>query len=1266
MMNVRSNIIALIGILIIGGCKPENNTADDDNSVLQVHQSDDVIEVTTSSGSTVLKNIVKENHRPYIHPLLAPDGNTLMTEYSPDHHKHQTGIYWGMTRVNGRDFFHNPGEKYWRKVQTEIIADSAHVVSWATSYEMLDSMGEVLMLEVQTWKVQSDKGFYIIDLEWDGRAIQNVVVGEYDYGGLFVRMPWTETTPAKVINAARHTDLRAEGQRAMWLDLGMQIGAKKQMSHIAIFDHPQNRGYPTPWRVDGQFGVGPARCRLGDWEIKAGNSELLRYRLAIYQGEQSDVEITKQWENFSERNGMYSTTALWGLAQEEGREAKFLTPTEAVESMTIKNGYQVNVWASEPDITQPMAFCYDHKGRIWVAENRDYESRGDGFSNSGDSRILILEDSDQDGVADSRKVFMEGIAFPAALAVGFDGVFLGAPPHLLFVPDRDQDDKADIEDIEIRLTGWGIRDRHETLNSLHWGPDGWLYGCQGFATPSKVHLPEGGEKIYRLGDKFPEDILSGEGVDINGGVWRYHPSKHLFEVVAHGFSNPWGIDYDAHGQLLISACVIPHLWHVIPGGIYHRQGGQHFNPYVYKDIQTIADHRHRSAHGGARVYLSDAFPTDQYGRIFMANIHEHALLSDILIPSGSGFTATHGEDFVLANNAQWIGFSLEVGPDGAIYILDWHDADICGKEVTQKETGRIFRVSPQQTMAQEWPKRYEDLSTFPDSSLIALLSSTSSWHQRRARLILQERATTGSLSTETPSTIDDILHNGQKTDIRLNALWSLHTMNQLSDTRMLSLFEDSNPYVRAWTIQLACEDSIVSENQAQALIKLSTEDRSPVVRLYLAAALQRVNNSIRKKMAAALLSHARDTADHNIPLMLWYGIEPLISSDVSEVMKILQHSEFHLINQFTGRKLTELGLLDNLLEHIQKVRIKEDLLVGIKSALEHRTDIHKPAEWEAFADLEKEQRILALISEIDKLFGDKETLRKLLSTVRRREGTIDELNRAIHQLSARREPDLLPHLEHFLHTDNHRMEAIRAVSKYSDDGLADQLIRYYPSGSPTEKKSIVYTLASRSSYGWKLTTAIKEGIIPKTDIPAHIARQLRRVVGSGFVEVWGPVESNPTGLQQSYLQYKALLANTGVDQIDMDQGQKLYDRVCGSCHVLFGQGGNIGPDITGSNRTNLDYLLSNILEPSAEIQDDYLMTIVSTHDGMTVVGNILSESNDQLVLRVVGQNDITIDKASIRNSETTTQSLMPIGLLNNLTDHEKQQLLGYLMYAQEL
>ena len=157
--------------------------------------------------------------------------------------------------------------------------------------------------------------------------------------------------------------------------------------------------------------------------------------------------------------------------------------------MTTIEGFEVKAWAGEPMVQQPMAFCWDDRGRLWIAENLDYETRGRGFSGSGKSRITILEDTDRDGVADSRKVFMDGIVFPSAIAVGFDGVYVAAPPHLLFIPDRDRDDKADLAGIRILLTGWGIRDRHEVVNSLHWGPDGWIYGLQGLFTSSKIRKP---------------------------------------------------------------------------------------------------------------------------------------------------------------------------------------------------------------------------------------------------------------------------------------------------------------------------------------------------------------------------------------------------------------------------------------------------------------------------------------------------------------------------------------------------------------------------------------------------------------------------------------------------------------------------------------------------------------------------------------------------------------------------------------------------------
>ncbi len=945
-----SIVIAGIGIAWASHGSTERSTAQTPAQgglrIVQDEQAGTLSVFRTGSSSAILIEVAKPDARPYLHPIAAPDGKGVLTEFSPSHHTHQTGLYWGFTRVNGRDYFHNPHGDYWRRVSATITEARGDEVRWQTVYNLLDESGGTLLTETARWAMRVENGKFLIDLEWRGDAKTDVVIGKYDYGGLFLRMPWREGMPAEIVNAARQRNARAEGQRAMWIDVGMQVDGRDDLAHVAIFDHPDNGGYPQAWRVDGQFGVGAARSRTSDWTIKKGETEVIRHRLVAYTGVLDDVKLTADWSTYTGNRSTYATQALWSIAQREGREERFLSPEQAASAMTSLEGYSVKAWAGEPMVQQPMAFCWDDRGRLWIAENLDYETRGRGFSKAGNSRITILEDTNRDGVADSRKVFMEGIVFPSALAVGFDGVFVGAPPNLLFIPDRNGDDKADVADIEVRLTGWGIRDRHEVMNSLHWGPDGWLYGLQGFATPSKVRKPVGKGRLYKAGEAFPDDILQGEGVEINGGVWRYHPTKDRFEVVAHGFSNPWGIDYDAKGQFLMSACVIPHLWHVVPGGIYQRQGGQHFNPYIYGDIQTIADHRHRSAHGGARVYQSDAFPASQQGRVFMANIHEHAVLSDVLERKGSGFTARHGDDFVMANNAQWVGFSLEIGPDGALYVLDWHDADICGADVLNHETGRIFRVAPKASQAQDWPGRYADLRAMGDAELVALQTSKSDWHARRARVILQGRAAKGTLTAQTRADLMKMFRTESNADVRLRAMWGLHVTGGWTPDSLAEALADRDEYVRAWAIQLLCEDRTPSPAVLDTFARMARDDRSAVVRLYLASALQRLDRAARWNIADGLLAHAEDAADPNLPKLLWVAVEPLVAANPSVALEHAGKGQLPVVAQFVARRAVDADALEPLVIAIEKSPVMvASLLEGMRDGLEGRVDLSPPASW---------------------------------------------------------------------------------------------------------------------------------------------------------------------------------------------------------------------------------------------------------------------------------------------------------------------------------
>lgn len=1260
---------SLVALIAFGSC----NTASKKTapgSVKNLKLVQDEKEGTISvysyrSNDPILVQNAQPGFRPFIHPILAPDGKGILTENSPGHHKHQNGLYWGFTRVNGRDYFHHPSDGYWKRVSANIVEAEGEQVKWQTVYDLLDSTGAPVMTQTQNWSMTQDSGRYFISLEWKGEAQTDITIGKYDYGGLFLRMPWKEGINGEVVNAARQKNEKAEGQRAMWVDVGMQVDGRDDLAHIAIFDHPENRGYPQHWRVDGELGVGPASARDTSWTIKKGETEIFKHRLMVYTGALDDKEVSDQWALYTGKTSLYNTTELWAMAQQEGLEAKFLAPAEAAAAMTLKDGNKVNVWAAEPMMTQPMAFCWDDRGRLWIAENKDYESRGHGFSNAGDSRIVILEDTNHDGVADKRKVFMEGIAFPAALAVGFDGVFVGAPPNLLFVPDRNHDDIAEIKDIEVRLTGWGIRDRHETLNSFHWGPDGWLYGCQGFATPSKVRKPKGKGKLYRHKDQFPGNILEGDGVDINGGVWRYHPVKDKFEVVAHGFSNPWGIDYDAKGQLFITACVIPHMWHVIPGGIYHRQGGQHFNPYVYDDIKTITNHSHRSAHGGARIYQSDAFPATQNGRIFMCNIHEHAVLSDILQKQGSGFVAKHGDDFMLANNGQWVGFSMEIGPDGGLYALDWHDADICGQTVRNSETGRIFRIMPAKSGAVNFAGRYDDLNKLTDQQLAELQTSSSDWHARRARVILQGRTVKNKLNPAAYNVLSGIFRSAPNPDHRLKAMWTLYVTNALSNNILAASLDDKDEYIRAWAIQLLCEDAPPTSDISAKLVTMAQKDPSPVVRLYLASAMQRTTEATAWQLAQALSQHGEDETDHNLPKMIWFGFERLVKKDPQKALAIASSSKLSLITTFAARRAVDGGAITELANAINAQPAGlNNLLQGMLAGMEGRVDLKPPANWNnVLATLKKRNdRTSQLAEDITALFGDAASAQRSLTVVADKKLPAGQRIKALQALSAQQRKELSPLLPQLLEDPLLRLEAIKSIAAFDNRELGVLLLKKYPTLNEAEKQQAMNTLSSRPVYGWLLADAIKNKTMPKNQVPATVARQLRRVVGSGFVEIWGPIDDQPADSKE-FSRYKNLVSGKDAKTPNIANGEKLFTRTCGVCHKLLGNGGNIGPDLTGSNRSSIDYLLFNILTPSAEIQDAYKMVVVTSRDGRTFSGNVISENERQITLRVVGQNDVVLNKSSIQSRETTATSMMPQGLLSTLTDQEVTDLLSYLMKA---
>ncbi len=266
---------------------------------------DDSLEIRDHQGQLKLKVHQPEAGRPYIHPIAAPDGLGVLTQFSPGHHPHQTGLYFGFLKVEGRDYFHNRGEDYVCRVGSpEVELLSPNQVRWSARYDWLDETCAPLLHTRQDGVYNDHSSYGLLDLTWTAESTRDVTFGEHPYGGLFLRMPWSAESGGASIDSEGHEGAMTEGARARWVEVGVPITGRRptpeDWGRIAILDHPGNPRHPTPWRVDGQLGVGPAPSRLGTWSLPESEKVTFRYRLVISTGPHDPDRIEQAYRAFTE------------------------------------------------------------------------------------------------------------------------------------------------------------------------------------------------------------------------------------------------------------------------------------------------------------------------------------------------------------------------------------------------------------------------------------------------------------------------------------------------------------------------------------------------------------------------------------------------------------------------------------------------------------------------------------------------------------------------------------------------------------------------------------------------------------------------------------------------------------------------------------------------------------------------------------------------------------------------------------------------------
>ncbi len=948
-------------------------------------------------------------------------------------------------------------------------------------------------------------------------------------------------------------------------------------------------------------------------------------------------------------------------------------PAEAARIMSVPPGFSVKLCAAEPDVQQPIAMALDDRGRLWVAEAYSYPIRVP--EKDARDRILIFEDTDGDAKFDKRTVFMEGLNLVSGLEVGFGGVWVGAAPQFLFIPDADGDDKPDGPP-QVLLDGWGYQDTHETLNSFIWGPDGWLYGCHGVFTHSNVGKPGA-----------PEN----ERTKINAGIWRYHPTRHTFEVFAEGTSNPWGVDFNDRGHAFATACVIPHLYHIIQGGRYQRQAGEHFNPHTYDDIKTIAKHRHwvgsqwnnedrakstavggGHAHAGAMIYLGGAWPAKYRNQLFMNNIHGSRLNQDQLTAAGSGYSGDGAPDFLFANDLWSQIIYLTYGPDGNVYMIDWYDRNQChhgNVEGHDRGNGRIFKI-----VYGESQKVDVNLQKLSDEELVDLQLNKNEWYARHARRILQERAAAGKLG-EIRNRLATKFATHQETQHSLRLLWTMHVTGLLEPAAALALLDDNNADVRAWAIQCLCEQQQVSDAALAKFAELAQSDPSPTVRLYLASGLQHLPLAQRWDVARNLLTHSADADDHNLPLMYWYTFEPLAMVDPAKALQLAQGGQIPLVARFMVRRIAaEPAGYDALFAALTTAdeATQAQMLGEIVAALKVRADLQMPDSWTAAYDrliTSKNDAIRQQAEFIAVKFGDARVLPQLRATLADSKLPLPRRELALAALLAAKDEQLPPVMHGLVNDAALRTAAINGLASFADKNTPAVLISAYDKLSAADRQAVIATLTARPAYVLALLDAIEQKAIPRTDLNAFTVRQLAAqsndAVTKRLKEVWGNIRATSADKVAELATYKKSLAKQVLQDANLPHGREVFNKTCATCHALFGTGKQIGPDLTGSNRANLDYLLENLLDPSAVVGKDYLMTVIVTADGRSLNGLIQQETDSAITLQTP-TDVITVAKKDIEERSQSQLSLMPDGQLKTLAPDEVRDLVAYLASAQQV
>ena len=934
----------------------------------------------------------------------------------------------------------------------------------------------------------------------------------------------------------------------------------------------------------------------------------------------------------------------YGFDNKKPSGQPYLTPGQTVAKMTVPPEFEVKLFAGEPQVVNPVAFTIDERGRIWVLECFEYPSKTPKGRAPRD-RIVILEDTDGDGAADKRTVFAEGKDFPVpperakdglpafdlatGLEVGRGKVFVGAPPYLWTIDitgeNRDKPGK-----FETVLDGFGSQDTHETLNTFTWGPDGWLYGMQGVFTQSKVGHQDG-----------PDTRM-------NAAVWRYRPETKKFEIYAEGTSNPWGIDWrNTDGEFILACCVIPHLYHVVPGGIYKRQAGTSFNTHAYGYIQEISDHTFHKESGWAHAGLLSLdvphMPERFRNSVIFGSIHGCSLKQNILKPHGSSYIASRGDDFLQSGDKNFRPINMKWGPHGDIYLIDWHDQNPCHQAAADSwdySRGRVYRIQ----LKGRAGGKAEDLGKLPFEKLVAAVKSPDPYTYRTALRLLAERPVgekplpeaVGKAAGELPL---------------LRMAWAGAALGLTDRVNEIPPGDDSGtnfakdePVVAGWGVRLLAQREPPVKGLAGNLAVQAKKQTAPGFRRELAAAALRLAGKQDVTDALhALMAHKEDADDPLIPHLTWLAYEKVLAEQ-SKAESPAARELGWLVGAAPGNAFVRDRIVPKAIRRVAALGKPGDLslcmqailgamlsdpptaraaLDGLAAELAGRVVVPPPGwgELQKAAAESGDDKLRELVAKLAVNFGDPKAVAAALAAAKNRELPEGTRVEAVRQLATLTPPGAGEVLLKLVLNDGPtplRVEAARALGAFAQEGTATRLVAAWPTLPAPVRDEAARMLASRKPFARTLLIAMKQGKIARGELTDNTVLKMKALNDSGIDELietaWGRTRSTPAELLATIDKMRVELDGGPGDFV---KGKAVFEANCAKCHAFDGRGQSVGPALDGAGR-DAEYILANVIDPNRVVGAPYFLRTLTTLDGRVEQGLLHAEDEKSITLKVEG------------------------------------------------